>query len=124
VVLVAVACSGGEDVTALQAAGSTGVLVGRVIRGPLSPVGGLSGVREVEPVVRAKVQVTSVDRPESRETVTDDQGGYRLTLPTGSYQVTIVQLRPGEFTKALPATATITTGRETRLDIFIDTGMR
>jgi hypothetical protein len=124
VALVAVTCLGGEDVTASQAAGSTGVLVGRVTRGPLSPVGGLPGGREVEPVVRAKVQITGVDRPGSRDTVTDDQGGYRLALPVGTYRVTIGQLRPGEFIKSLPATVTITTGLEMHLDIFIDTGIR
>jgi hypothetical protein len=124
-VLVAVTFLGGTlDVAGAQGAGSQGALVGRTVRGPLSPVGGLPGVREGEPVVGARVQVTGVDRTLSREAVTDHQGDYRLDLPAGSYQVTIGRLRPGEFTKSLPAKVTITAGSETRLDIWIDTGIR
>jgi len=124
VAVLAVGCSGGQAVGESQAAGSTGALVGRAMRGPLSPVGGIPGVREAEPVVGARVQVTGAGRTRSREAVTDDQGDYRFTLPAGTYQVTIAQLQRGEFTKSLPAAVTITNGRETRLDIWIDTGIR
>lgn len=60
----------------------------------------------------------------SRTVVTDDRGAYHVNLPAGTYRIEMAPLTQGMFTKDLPATVTITEGKETRLDILVDTGIR
>jgi hypothetical protein len=55
---------------------------------------------------------------------TDGAGVYRLSLPPGTYEVTLGPLPRPEFTKDPPAAVTIVRGRETRQDFRIDTGIR
>jgi hypothetical protein len=56
--------------------------------------------------------------------VTGADGRYVAVLPPGSYRVAVTSLTGIEFTKDLPATVTVTAGQETRLDVYIDTGLR
>jgi hypothetical protein len=56
--------------------------------------------------------------------VTDEAGKYRLSLLPGTYRVEIGPSGPMAFTKDLPRTITISPGRETRLDISVDIGLR
>jgi hypothetical protein len=56
--------------------------------------------------------------------VTDNRGTYSISLPPGVYQITMAPPGGLEFTKDLPATITITEKQETRLDIWLDTGIR
>ncbi|TAJ85667.1 carboxypeptidase regulatory-like domain-containing protein [bacterium] len=101
-----------------------GVLVGKVTMGPMSPVEGLGASRPPAPVPAAKIVVSRLDGQETKSVVTDDRGVYSISLPPGTYRVTMAPLSGGRFTKDLPATITITEGKETHLDILIDTGIR
>ena len=67
--------------------------------------------------------ISRLDGAEVRSVVTDDRGRYAVTLPAGDYRVTTDAVRPG-FTRDLPATVNVLPGRETRLDVRIDTGIR
>lgn len=58
------------------------------------------------------------------ETVaTDNDGRYSITLPGGTYRVEMLP-SSSEMTKDLPTVVTIIKGKETHLDIHIDTRIR
>lgn len=102
----------------------SGVLAGRVTRGPTCPVGGVGPACPAEPAPGVTLSILSPTGERVASIVTDDHGAYWVSLPPGTYRVETGP-RPGlEFTKDLPATITILTGQETRLDITLDTGMR
>lgn len=113
-----------SDVLGTRVQGGMGVLTGKVTRGPLSPVEGIGGVPASAPVPDARIVISSLDGQEIGSLVTDGQGRYTISLPQGTYRVTMPRLSGAGWTKDLPATVTITEGRETRLDIRIDTGIR
>jgi len=100
-----------------------GTLVGKVTRGPGSPVE-TKDQPSLKPAAGVKLLILTAAGEEINSVVTDDQGMYRISLPTGIYQVELAPLASIEFTKDLPATVTIAEGQETRLDISIDTGIR
>lgn len=102
----------------------TGVLVGRVTRGPVAGGPARAGTPDAAAAAGVEIRVTPRDGGSARMIRTDGSGVYRLRLPPGTYEVTLGP-RPGmEFTKDLPATVVIAPGQETRIDIRIDTGMR
>lgn len=101
-----------------------GTLSGRVTLGPLSPVEGPGSKPARVPASGVKLLVYGPARQEIAALTTDTEGRFRVGLPPGSYQVEMGPKKGKEFTKDLPATVTITPGRETRLDIRLDTGMR
>ncbi|MEW6658732.1 MAG: carboxypeptidase-like regulatory domain-containing protein [Thermodesulfobacteriota bacterium] len=101
-----------------------GTLSGRVTLGPLSPVEGPGSKPARVPASGVKLLVYGPARQEMATVETDKEGRFRIDLPPGSYQVEMGPKKGKEFTKDLPATVTITGGRETRLDIRLDTGMR
>ena len=68
--------------------------------------------------------LAALDGQEVQSVVTDAQGIYRISLPPGTYRVTMEPIPGVGLTKDLPATVTITKGQETLLDIYIDTGIR
>lgn len=99
-------------------------LVGSVTLGPGSALGGVGGSR-AKPVAGAKVIVSQPNEgPEVASTSTDDDGRYELTLPPGTYRVTLDTAVSYRFTKDLPATITVTKGKTTTLDVLLDTGIR
>jgi hypothetical protein len=55
--------------------------------------------------------------------VSDSLGNFRVALPPGVYHVTMSPVR-GVRPRNMPATITIRAGSETRLNIFLDTGLR
>jgi hypothetical protein len=71
-----------------------------------------------------RILVAHVDGRPAASATTNAQGEFRLTLPAGTYQVTLGGLQPIESVKNLPLTATVRPGTETRLEILIDTGVR
>ena len=109
-----------------QSVRGMGLLLGRVTAGPMSPVGGIGVVREPAPVPDAKLVISRLHGEQIKSVVTDDRGAYRVDLPAGSYRIEMVPLprRCGRGAENLPATVTITEGKETRLDILVDTGIR
>lgn len=126
--LTLAACAGGPgDITipaAEPSSGATGILAGRVTRGPAGPVEGLPGQAGPPPVPGMRVVVVRLDGRAAGSATTDSRGEYRIALPAGTYEVTVGALRPGEFVKGLPATVTVHPGTESRFDILIDTGVR
>src|SRR5436309_14425771 len=126
-VMFAAACGGGPGSVAglsqPQPQVGLGVLTGRVTRGPLSPVEGIPGGRRAEVVAGFRI-VSSVSYGRQVDSVvSNDQGQYRVNLPSGTYSVSAVSLPRGRATRELPATVTVTQGHEKRLDIRIDTGV-
>lgn len=113
-----------------QFTSDSGLLVGRVTVGPLPPRGGgppppgpLPGGSPA-PVVGATIMISQPGGPAVQSAVTDARGEYAISLAAGTYRVTMDIPPTRGFTKDLPATVTITAGKETRLDIRIDTGIR
>lgn len=113
-----------------QVMSGSGLLVGRVTVGPLPPgrgrppsPGPVPGGSPA-PVVGATIVISEPGGGAARSAVTDARGEYAISLAAGTYRVTM-DIPPNlGFTKDLPAIVTITAGKETRLDIRIDTGIR
>lgn len=101
-----------------------GALVGRVTRGPTSPVQGIPGRYGPAPAAGLVVVASALQGGFSRSAVTEADGGFQVSLPPGAYQVTIPSLTGLQFSKDLPASVVIAAGRKTHLDIHIDTGIR
>jgi hypothetical protein len=101
-----------------------GKLTGRVTRGPTSPVSG-PGIKAppIAPVGGAELRIFDSKGAIAATARTDPDGFYRLSLPPGIYRVE----RGGGFTGAarnLPTMVAISPGGETRLDVWVDTGIR
>jgi hypothetical protein len=103
---------------------SMGVLTGKVTMGPLSPVGGISGAPLSAPLTGARIIISRPEGQEIKSVVTDDEGKYSISLPPGLYRIEMPSLPHSMFTKDLPATVSITEGKEIRMDIRVDTGIR
>src|SRR5437763_14120357 len=71
---------------------SGGVLVGTVSKGPMSPVVGPGSGPGVLGVAGAKVDIASIDGKPLTSVDTDSHGEYRVTLPAGTYQITLASL--------------------------------
>jgi hypothetical protein len=97
-----------------------GKLIGRVTRGPTSPVEG-DDSPQPQPVSEAKVVISDSDGREIETVITDKSGNYSANLPHGTYDVALLS----EKEKSNRARrVTIVEGQITRLDIRIDTGVR
>ena len=105
-------------------AAGMGVLTGDVTRWPTSPVQGPGLPSATAPAVGVKLLIYGPERQEIATVLTDAAGKYRLELPPGSYVIEMAPAKGRGFSKDLPATVTITPGRETRLNVRIDTGIR
>jgi hypothetical protein len=103
---------------------SMGVLSGTVNKGPVFPVVRPGAATPPSGVAGAQVDIaTSMEKP-VQSVKTDSTGAFRANLPAGTYKVTMPSLYGAMFTRDLPATITIVAGRESRLDIHLDTGIR
>ncbi len=101
-----------------------GVLTGHVTRWPMSPVQGPDLPPATAPAPGVKLLIYGPGRQEIATVLTDAIGEYRVELPPGSYVIEMALAKGRGFSKDLPATVTITQGRETRLNVRIDTGIR
>ena len=101
-----------------------GELIGKVIRGLISPVMTKDMPSQSVPASGIKLIILTSKRKQITSVMTDAQGEYRISLPPGTYRIETTSLAGIEFTKDLPAIVNITEGRKTRLDINIDTGIR
>jgi Carboxypeptidase regulatory-like domain len=119
-------CANNEGATRPGAREQTqaGSLFGAVVRGPTCPAQTPNAPCPSEPASGVNLIVLTQAGKEVATVVTDRDGKYGVTLPPGRYRIELGPLRGIEFTKDVPATLTIHTGRATRLDITIDTGMR
>jgi hypothetical protein len=95
---------------------TTGAGQGRV-PGPIP--GGSSA-----PVAAASVGIAPVGSSHIWRMVTSVEGYFAIAVPPGTYRVTMED-RPGMgMARNLPATVTVESGQQTRLDIHLDTGLR
>ena len=101
-----------------------GTLTGKVMRGPMCPVERENKSCPPEPASGVKLLILTPAGREINSVVTDSQGVYGISLPPGTYRIEMPPLSGMEFTKDLPTTVIIIEGRERRLDIHIDTGIR
>ena len=99
-------------------------LVGSVVLGPGTGLAGVGG-RGSKAVADAKVIVSErEDGPEIASTLTDSVGHYEVTLPPGTYRVTLETTVSYRLTKDLPATISVSQGKATTLNVVLDTGIR
>ena len=104
--------------------GKEGVLSGRVIQYPISPVEGMK-IPPSKPASGIKLVILTIAGQEINSLVTDNDGQYSIFLPPGSYRVEMSRNNADKRrSKDLPATVIIKEDSETRLDIRIDTGIR
>ncbi|HEY2105708.1 MAG TPA: carboxypeptidase-like regulatory domain-containing protein [Candidatus Binataceae bacterium] len=103
---------------------STGVLEGTVNRGPLLPVQ-RPGDPSAAPVPGARINIATTDGKPVTAAETDSAGSFRITLPAGTYRVTMMPSAHGPMIgRNLPATITIGPGERRHLNIQVDSGMR
>jgi len=116
-------CSHSEG-HAYRSTASYGTLSGRVTRGPTWPISG-PGIKvpPAPPVARADLKIIDSKGAVVATVRTGGDGRYRLTLPPGNYRVERGNGLSG-MARNLPSMVAISPGGETRLDIWVDTGIR
>ena len=82
---------------------SSGVLVGSVTKGPLSPVARRGGSPPSLGVARSRIDIATAKGKPLISVVTDSSGNFRVKLPPGTYNLTMPSLDGAMFTKDLPA---------------------
>ena len=103
--------------------GSSGVLIGRVTRGPLSAVAHPGESPSVAPVAGGRINITRAEDNKLITVVTSSNGAFRVKLAGGTYTLTM-PLRPPVFSKDLPLIVAITPGEVKRVHIHVDTALR
>jgi len=116
--------AGGQSANPDAPSASQGLLSGRVTRGPVSPVSG-PGIpaRPFAPIAGAELKIFDSKGAMVATAHTGADGLYRLALPPGNYRVERGTGFPGAA-RNLPAMVAISPGGETRLDVWVDTGIR
>jgi hypothetical protein len=103
--------------------GSYGILTGGITRGPMFPVSRAGAPPSPVPVAGAELRIFDLKGVLVATARTDGGGLYRVSLPSGNYRV----VRGAGFSGAarnLPAIVAVSPGGQTRLDIWVDTGIR
>jgi hypothetical protein len=104
-------------------AGSYGILTGGITRGPMLPASRAGAPLSAVPVAGAELKIFDLKGAVAATARTDSGGLYRVSLPPGNYRVE----RGAGFSGAarnLPAVVAVSPGGQTRLDIWVDTGIR
>jgi len=101
-----------------------GTLTAKAVRAPISPVEGIPGVGDSAPAAGLAFVLTRLDGAGTEQAVTDRNGEFRKTLPAGSWRLDLAERPAVGGAKDLPRTLAIAPGRETHVDIRIDTGIR
>lgn len=128
--LLASGCAGGMATPANESpgretnTGRTGVLLGRATQSPTSPVQRVGEAAKEAPTPGVKLEIKDASGQKAASIVTDDKGEYRISLVAGTYRVELGGVLGPGISKDLPATVSITEGKESRLDIRFDTGIR
>lgn len=84
------------------------------------PIPGGSSV----PVGAAHVGIAPVGGDRIWWVVTSVDGSFAISVPPGTYRVTMEPYPSMGAAMGLPATVTVVAGQQTRLDIHLDTGLR
>lgn len=117
-------CAQAERISGTAANAKYGKLVGHITRGPTSPISG-PGIPTLTPpsVSGAELRILNSQGTLVATVHTGTRGNFQVALPAGQYRVENGSGLGGP-TKNLPAKVTISEGRQTRLDILVDTGIR
>jgi hypothetical protein len=75
-------------------------------------------------VADAQIDIKTTEGKLITSVTTDPSGAFSVSLAPGIYKVTMPSLYSAMFTSDLPATVVIVSGRHTRLDIHLVTGIR
>ena len=128
---VAPPAAGEQEAPSPPPAPRTGLLLGRVTatappttgteeKDKPGPIPGGSSV----PVAVARVGIAPTGSTHVWWVVTSVDGRFAISVPAGTYQVTL-DARPGlGVAKGLPATVTVEAGQQTRFDIHLDPDVR
>jgi hypothetical protein len=106
-----------------RSAAAYGTLAGRITRGPTSPVSRPGAPSSPVPVAGAELKIVNLKGAVVATARADGNGLYRVALPAGNYRVE----RSAGFSgvaRNLPAMVAINPGGQTRLDVWVDTGIR
>jgi hypothetical protein len=121
---LAIAGCSHSDGRADQSTASYGTLAGQVTLGPISPVSRPDiPAPPSPPVAGAELKIVDSKGAVAATARTGADGRYRLTLPSGNYRVELGSGLSG-MARNLPSMVAISPGGETRLDIWVDTGIR
>jgi hypothetical protein len=101
-----------------------GTLRGSITLGPTSPVHSPGMPAAPVPAPGIKLLLYGPERQEIAAVTSDAQGEFRVELPPGTYRLEMAPAQGKGFTKDLPATVTIAPGRDTRLNLRLDIGLR
>jgi hypothetical protein len=116
---------GGRERGAPGPGGGSGLLAVTVTVAPVSPVERFGEEKTPVPAPGVGIRVLRPDGTLAGSARTDERGEYRFRLAVGSYRVELdTPLAGMMFTKDLPAEVTVYGGKETRLDVTLDTGIR
>ena len=123
ITVVAAACAAPAERGEPGSAAPEGTLVGSAIVGPGCPVEIEGEPCGSQPAAGARFVIRGAAGEVIARATAGDDGAFAVSLPPGRY---VVELDPRgvELAKELPAEVGIVGGRETRLDVRIDTGMR
>jgi hypothetical protein len=116
VVVLALAACGGEG----EGDGSSGIR-GRALAGPQCPVE-IAGSPCPDLPFEGTVIATNVATGDVATVQTDADGRFRLSLPPGTYEVSIVSESPPPTAK--PQTVQVEPGAFTAITLAVDTGIR
>jgi hypothetical protein len=114
----------GSDRDAGEHQPAMGILLGQVTQRPMAPVERVGRPVPPAPVAGAQITISATTGQRVATVVTDDQGRYRVELPSGTYRVEMVRVGRFGFTKDLPATVTLPAGEAVRRDVSVDSGIR
>ncbi|HZB01237.1 MAG TPA: carboxypeptidase-like regulatory domain-containing protein [Actinomycetota bacterium] len=116
VVVLALAACGGQG----EGDGSSGIR-GRALAGPQCPVE-IAGSPCPDLPFEGTVIATNVATGDVATVQTDADGRFRLSLPPGTYEVSIVSESPPPTAK--PQTVQVEPGTFTAITLAVDTGIR
>jgi hypothetical protein len=103
---------------------SYGSLTGGIARGPTSSASRSgSAPPSPSPVVGAELKILDFHGKVIANARTDGRGVYRVPLPAGNYRAERGAGFPGAA-RNLPTIVSISPGGQTRLDIWVDSGIR
>jgi hypothetical protein len=100
-----------------------GVLAGTIVRGPVCPVMTRDKPCPPRPAAGAMLVVATMKGERIVTVTAGPDGRFHADLQPGAYRISLAG-QGMEFSKNLPATVEINAGHETRLEVFIDTGIR
>ena len=112
---LATACGG--------ASGPTGLLVGEVTLGPITPVEQMGGEPNTRPYA-ATIDVATPDGDVVETVESGSDGAFSVRLPAGNYRLVPRSPKDSPLPYAAPLDTTVVAGKTTEVEIAYDSGIR